>query len=276
MIQWLKLRKYDLIQKGLIPIYTEKQRDKYYEKIVSFFKNSELFEGVVQIGSGTAGYTDIYSDIDLMAACSREEDLVNANGELMRFLYEIGASYLNQHKWSRFMLGINAFFENGLGIDCSIGPTQKHIICSSQWNIALDKTGALTAHIQEENKRFVQRSDSCSVDENILFKCLNGIRRCRIAQKREDYIYAANMLHEAREAAVEIAIVNEGKKLHQFKSFVSLSPSLQDAIKETYPTELTETGITAASHKLQAFLFLVAKNNPSLSPGSNLLSVLAE
>lgn len=50
-------------------MYTESDRQQLLEYIMVFVKDNKEFECLVQIGSGTNGFTDIYSDIDLMIGC---------------------------------------------------------------------------------------------------------------------------------------------------------------------------------------------------------------
>ena len=46
-----------------------KDREKLLNNIVDFMQSSAEFEGLLKIGSCSAGFADICSDIDMMAGC---------------------------------------------------------------------------------------------------------------------------------------------------------------------------------------------------------------
>ena len=50
-------------------MYNFSDREQFLNSIISFFQSCPFFEGLIQIGSGVIGFSDIYSDIDLMAGC---------------------------------------------------------------------------------------------------------------------------------------------------------------------------------------------------------------
>ena len=51
-------------------MYTEEDRLALLGRMLTFVKGNQEFVCLVQIGSGAAGFADIYSDIDLMAGCA--------------------------------------------------------------------------------------------------------------------------------------------------------------------------------------------------------------
>ena len=57
-------------------MYKATDRERLLNKIIGFMWDSSEFEGLLQIGSGTIGFADIYSDIDLMAGCYDAECII--------------------------------------------------------------------------------------------------------------------------------------------------------------------------------------------------------
>ena len=60
-------------------MYKATDRERLLNRIISFMRDSSAFEGLLQIGSGTVGFADIYSDIDLMAGCYDADCVKDAN-----------------------------------------------------------------------------------------------------------------------------------------------------------------------------------------------------
>lgn len=257
-------------------MYTETERQDYYDRVLAFLRGSSLFEGAVQIGSGTYGYTDMYSDIDLMAACTPDTDIQKANEALTEFFINTGASYIWERTWTASVSGVTAYFKNGLNIDISFGPTKELELCSPLWKIVLDKTGQLARHCNEDYIIFLEQFSDYGISEMTVFGCLNALRRFGVALKRGDFIYAANMLNEARDYTVKIVVANEGLKVHQFKSFTSLPEGVRAEITATYPKELDYDDIKKAGDRLLSMLKQAVEKHKKLEFTEGLWSVLTE
>lgn len=76
----------------------------------------------MQIGSGVNGYTDDFSDIDMMVAVNQP---VTENKEKIKeLLLDLGAIYVHEGMFREDIYLLIPFFENGLEMDISIMPTE--------------------------------------------------------------------------------------------------------------------------------------------------------
>ena len=69
-------------------MYSSEDRNDYFSKTIERLESSNLVEGIVQLGSGVIGYKDEYSDIDLMVATSKVEDVENTKRLVHQILSE--------------------------------------------------------------------------------------------------------------------------------------------------------------------------------------------
>ena len=234
-------------------MYTESDRDDLYQKIKTFLLQSDHIEGLLQIGSSTLDYRDIYSDIDLMAGTFDEIAVYHTRDALRVFFRSLNASHIQNRQWTPTVLGFSAFWDNGLSVDISFMPTEQLAIRSNQWRTAFSKTD----HFREVTKRLAkQLSDHPRIpviDEDFHHAFLRELRYTEIALCRNDLIQADLALTEARRQLLTLEIILEGKKHHEFKAYNTLDYQFLKRLEETYPTARTRDAYWSAYHDLQQF-----------------------
>ena len=257
-------------------MYTAEERELFYNKTIGFFRLSELFEGVVQIGSGTIGYRDEYSDIDLMAAYYNKDYVENVKTTVINFFKDLCAGYINERAWTNTILGVSVYFTNGLEMDVSFGPTDELVVCSPQWKIALDKTGKLTQHMEKENQNFINYSSNYGIDDSIPHEFIYVLRRFNIAIKRCNYIYASSMLNVARQYVLDIQVLNEGKNGHEFNAYNTLNTHFQIEFMKTFPSNMSENALKEAKDQLFKLFFNVIENCEKLKFDESIMILLVD
>ncbi len=118
-------------------MYTSEERADLLNKLILFFQQQPLFEGLLQIGSGVSGFSDRFSDVDLMACTIDEPSVLAADQLLTQFFHDQHAVYLEKRVWTDTVLGISAYFQNGLSVDLSFMATEALPIRSSEFRISL-------------------------------------------------------------------------------------------------------------------------------------------
>ncbi|MBQ7875553.1 MAG: hypothetical protein IJ306_10460 [Oscillospiraceae bacterium] len=237
-------------------MYSEKEREELFVKTADFIEKCEEFEGLLQIGSGAIGYNDIYSDIDLMAGCFSAEDVISAKSRLVQFFKNLGAVYINERAWSKTVLGISVYFENGLSSDISFMPTEEIVIRSEKHKIVFAKTQKFSDAVSEKLKSFTPPRTGGSAHHELIY----ALRRCEIAVLRGEFIYADMALSDARNILLLIEAEKEGKDIHQFKAFNILEPAFIKKLEETFPAERKAESLSKAKEKLLSLYIETAKN----------------
>ena len=223
---------------------------------MTFIKDNSEFVGLVQIGSGAEGFADIYSDIDLMAGCGDATSVKAAGDKLFAFFDELGAVYVDHRQWSPTVLGLSAYFENGLSVDLSFMPASEIPIMSKQWCLLWYSVDGLEAEL-------VQKTEALATDDGLNHhRFFFALRKAEIAILRENYIYAEMTLSDARQMLLRMEAMSEGKKIHEFKAYHTLNPDFLRDLQATYPGELSQTALTDAKDALLSlYVRTVERNN---------------
>lgn len=219
-------------------MYTAKERDELLAAVKDYLWSEEDFEGLVQMGSGAAGFRDIYSDIDLMAGC---QDPAAAGEKLYALFDGLGAVYIHRRRWSDTVLGHSAYWENGLSVDISFMPTAQIPVLSDRIAILFSKTDAFTNRIESGLKHYQPPVMDPAAHHAFFF----ALRRCEIAVLRGEYIYADMTLHEARQILLRLHAHGADAK-----RFNALDEVFLAALEGTYPAARSADAISRAKAQL--------------------------
>lgn len=240
-------------------MYSEDEREKLLDSIAEFIKNSEKFICLLQIGSGAEGYRDVYSDIDLMAGCAEALSVKTANDGLAEFFIESGAVYIDYRRWTDSVLGISAYFENGLSVDFSFMPLSEMPIRSKHWKLLWSENEEIKAVLERKTKELDE--NVCPVNQKFHHSFFYALRRAETEILRENYICADMAIGEARRLLLIAKAAAEGKELHQFKAYNTLSGDFLEKLKDTYTRELAASELIAAKDKLLSLYISVIENS---------------
>lgn len=230
-------------------MYTKEERRELLTRIIEYTQAQNEFEGLLQIGSGAIGFADIYSDIDLMAGCLCNDEIEAVHRKLLSFFQDVGAVYIDERVWSKTVLGVSVYFENGLSVDMSYMPTEEIRIHSNQVKIVFAKTKNFLEFIEKE---LGSNSTNYSIDDSVHHKFIYALRKCEVAIIRTEFIYADIALSEARLLLLNVEAAREGKKLHQFKAYNSLDKGFINKLEKTFPVSITQEALRDAKEAVLA------------------------
>ena len=236
-------------------MYTEKDRLALLDRIMAFVKDKPELVCLVQIGSGAEGFADIYSDIDLMAGCVDALSMKAAGDKLFAFFAELGAVYVDHRQWSPTVLGLSAYFENGLSVDLSFMPAHEIPIMSKQWRLLWSSVDGLEAEL-------VQKTEALATDDGLNHhRFFFALRKAEIAILRGNFIYAEMTLSDARQMLLRMEAAAERKKIHEFKAYHTLDKDFLRDLEATYPRELSQTALTRAKDALLSLYVRTVERN---------------
>ncbi|MBT2682323.1 aminoglycoside 6-adenylyltransferase [Bacillus sp. ISL-37] len=242
-------------------MYSPEERRAYFEKAIREIGASDLVEGIVQIGSGVIGYNDEHSDIDLMVATSKIEDAEITRDFVRETLSEFDTSYIKEKQFSKDIFLVIAILQNGLEFNVSIVPREFLSVKSPLWKVVLDKTGLVTEKMEIENEKFGNKPVRYNVGIDVAFEFVYCALALEKELKRNNFIYALKKLEDMRDYTLIVEALNEGKKLHQFKAYETLTPSFIEAYLSTYPEEVTAENMRASSEKLKELFMKTLKQS---------------
>ena len=247
-------------------MYTEEDRLAMHGQILSFVKSNEEFVCLIQMGSGAVGFADIYSDIDLMAGCGDATSVKAAGEKLQAFFGELGAVYVDHRQWSPTVLGLSAYFENGLSVDISFMPAPEIPIMSKQWRLVWSLDDGLEAEL-------IKKTEALATGEGLVngkyhHQFFYNLRKAEIAILRRNYVYAEIVLSDARQMLLRMKAMAEGKKIHEFKAYHTLAKDFLRDLQGTYPRELSQAQLNGAKDALLSLYVRTVDRNglPEIDP----------
>lgn len=250
-------------------MYSSLERDQYFTEVTSKLRRLEKIEGIIQLGSGMKGYKDRYSDIDLMVAI--QGDAHEAKEEIINLLSGMGAFYIKEGKFSEEIFLLIPFYENGLEMDISILPTHLLNVKSPLWQIIFDRTGKVETKMQIENEKFQAQPTPYKLQYDVVFEYYYHFRKLKIEVARGNFVYAIKML--VRGFTLDVQVLNEKKKLHQFKAYETLDTQFMEAMLKTYPIAIDGEGILKAANGLGDLFLKTLNEQHSISFDERLLRI---
>lgn len=227
-------------------MYTVEERDTYYTKTIRAIESVERVEGIVRIGSGVAGYKDRYSDIDLMVAVYSGEESEAAKEAIRQSLEAFKPVYVKEKLFKANVFLLIVFLEDGLEFNISVVPTELLSVRSPLHQVVSDKTGRVSEKMREEDELFRAQPDRYETGD-IVFEFVFASLALRKELKRDNLIYPLRLLETMREYTSMVQVLNERKKLHQFKAYETLDPDFIQSYLATYPSEITRESLKDAA-----------------------------
>ncbi|WJY28300.1 aminoglycoside 6-adenylyltransferase [Sporosarcina trichiuri] len=254
--------------------YSESERQQFLERITEEITLLTNVEGVVQIGSGVDGFSDLYSDIDLMVGVSNSADPGQAKTDIKDIFEELRPLYIKEKQFSADIHLLIVFLDNGLEFNVSVAPLRLLPVKSPLWKILVDKTGAVAERMNQENKRFEQEAVQYETGIDLPFEFAYCAHSAKKALNRNNPIYALQMLETMRTYLLYIQAMNEQKKVHQFKAYNTLDPEFVSNFLSIYPTDTSVGTLKAARNHLILLFKEVVQKSPLYNLDGGLVELL--
>lgn len=252
-------------------MYTKNEREVYFQNVVTRVQGIQDVEGIIRLGSGTIGYSDQYSDIDLMIATTEQVEV--AKDSIKANLQSVGAFYIKEEKFSDRIFLLIPFFKNGLEMNISVLSITDLNVKSPLWKLIFDRNGDVHTKMHEENEKFIQQEQPYLKKFDITFEFAYHLRKLHIEVQRENVIFAMKMLDVLRDFTLTIQILNEQKKLHQFKAYHTLEKDFINQLMGSYPTIIDPPGIMQASRLITELFINTVKYNAQFDYDEQLFKI---
>lgn len=257
-------------------MYSPEERNAYFVNTIKELETSNLVEGVVQLGSGVNEYKDEHSDIDLMVATSRIEDVEITKNLVLRIFSGYNPLYIKEKQFSKDIYLVIAIMQNKLEFNVSIVPRELLSVKSPLWKVIVDKTSLVTEKMNSENEKFINRPIKYTVNFDVVFEFVYCSLSMEKELRRNNIIYALKMLENMREYTLIVQALNEDKKFHQFKAYETLNPSFIHSYILTYPGEVTRENLRVSAEKLKELFAETVKQSTIYTIDNDLYQLLAK
>ncbi|TCI21175.1 aminoglycoside 6-adenylyltransferase [Exiguobacterium sp. SL-9] len=256
-------------------MYSTVERDTHFQHVLNHLQTNTGVQGVVQLGSGVAGYQDRYSDIDLMVAARTDVDPQSIKRRLADYFLQLSPVFIKEKQFGPDIYLLIVLLENRLEFNVSIAPLEILPVRSTLWNVVVDRDGQLLQHMKTEHERFIASSIRYETSD-VPFEFIYASLALEKELKRNNPIYALKMLETLRELTLTAQALKEGRKVHQFKAYHTLNHSFIEDYLQTYPASVDPVSIRRAKQSLHALFATCLEDHPQFKLESYMQRLLHE
>lgn len=242
-------------------MYSKVERDTHFQQVIQHLQTDTGVQGVVQLGSGAAGYQDQYSDIDLMVAARTGADPQSIKQHLAGYFLQLSPVFIKEKQFGPDIYLLIVLLENQLEFNVSVAPFNILPVRSPLWNVVADRDGQLLQRMETEHERFISSPIQYETGD-IPFEFVYASLALEKELKRNNPIYALKMLETLRELTLTAQALKEGRKVHQFKAYHTLDRSFVEDYLQTYPASVHPVSIRRAKQSLHALFATCMKDRP--------------
>ena len=225
--------------------YSPEYRQSTLDRVLDALEADERITGVLVVGSGSVGFDDDYSDIDLCIVCPDGQTLSIYQDWRERFeklLPVIGCSPVTYGPHSHlYALLLDGFLELDAGFIGMGSLAAKR----ERWKVAFDRSGNI-ADIMTRNWANRPQVDLKSEYLRRADGIWHHILHVRQALRRRQVWRARHYLETVRNLIMELAGIRLGLEMNHFRDADKLPNELLSDIEQTIPTGIMEAEILHA------------------------------
>jgi hypothetical protein len=186
-------------------LYTEEERVSVLGRIVELAQRDERMAGCVLVGSGSYGFADEYSDIDLCMAVHDDVDVRGAFDDWR----QMTESMLPVFAYCPSVRGEDIFLHNFfltsyLEINMCFMRCRDLTARTPNWKIVLDRTGAIHDRMTRTSDSDAQSSDAGQYLKQRVSAIWHYVLHAFVASKRGRYWQAISDIEEIRNQTIRI------------------------------------------------------------------------
>ncbi|NGP45922.1 hypothetical protein G4V62_13560 [Bacillaceae bacterium SIJ1] len=225
--------------------------------IKHFTKPLQNVQALFLVGSGATGFSDLYSDLDVLIVTKNPEDVVTIHQKITEYLqstHSILKMKTYRHEDDIFVTC--SFFDHYLELDLGIWSFQKIRATKPHWTVIFDKG----KHVSEKLSRSGNTLPQKDIEETIyasLTMMWPFFRGAAVAIKRGHYIKALKDIDVIRNHIIEIVCLREGKAYDFDKSIDQIDNAYFDRLKKTYEISMDDMSIQQTLFDVMHLLFEV-------------------
>lgn len=256
-------------------MYSTVERDTQFQHVLNHLQTDTGVQGVVQLGSGAAGYQDRYSDIDLMVAARTGADPQSIKQHLAGYFLQLSPVFIKEKQFGPDIYLLIVLLENQLEFNVSVAPFNILPVRSPLWNVVADRDGQLLQRMETEHERFISSPIQYETGD-IPFEFVYASLALEKELKRNNPIYALKMLETLREFTLTAQALKEGRKVHQFKAYHTLNRSFIEDYLQTYPNSIDPISIQRAKQSIHTLFSACLKDHPQFKLEPSMQRLLYE
>jgi predicted nucleotidyltransferase len=219
--------------------YTPAERQDVLEILLVILRDDPRTDGILLVGSGSEGFDDEYSDIDMHVVIHPAEHVRSAFLEFEATVR--GALAVSRSVES--VRGANVFLwamllENYLEIDVCFLALADLTARKGRWKVMYDQTDGKIEDIQRKTWAEKERSDPTPVDRDTVGAMWHHIIHATIAVQRGQHWRALWEIEEIRDHTIELRGLAEGLETKRYRHVDQMSQDFLFGLERARPARL--------------------------------------
>jgi len=240
-------------------LYTAAQRQETLDRLLAALATDERIAGVIVVGSGSVGFEDAYSDVDLDVVMYAADDVApvcDAWTERIRAMFEVWGQFSTNYAPDSFLRGF--LLANYLEVDIGFVHLGNLQAGKWRWQVAFDRSGQIEA-IQQQTWAERQKVDAHAVYVHAIGGIWHYVLHVAVATRRGQVWRALHDLDSVRLLAVELAGLRYELNVTRGRQADQLPADFLAALEETLPGSSAPADILRALRAATACFFEQAR-----------------
>ena len=219
-------------------MYTHNERIEMMSEIERFTKSLNEVQALLLVGSGSTGFRDKYSDLDLLVVVKNSEEVVTINKKLRDYL-QSRFCILKEKTYSHEedILVSCFFFDNYLELDLGVWSLNKLKATKPNWIVVFDQEKTISEKLTDSLKKLPQRDMDDTINDSLSF-IWQFVRSAAVALKRGQYIKALKDIDFIRNQIIEFICLRNNIRFDFDKSIDLIDCCYSERLGKTYEVKM--------------------------------------
>lgn len=227
-----------------MPLFSITDRKNVMDYIISFTEQNEHIVALIAVGSGSYGYIDELSDLDMVVAIDSDENLETVmeyvSSQLNKRLNFIYFKQMPQRRLQVYLA------DNYLEIDIGYGAYTNAAATRKNWKVLFDKSGTVDEAMRTSWEKNEKTPKTNELDKK-LAECSDvvwhNLMHSAVAIKRRQYWRAVAELEIARNLLIELLGFRYSLETKRGRDVDKLPEAELTVLKKTLVTSFTQDAL---------------------------------
>ncbi|MCR2822186.1 nucleotidyltransferase domain-containing protein [Lederbergia panacisoli] len=225
-------------------MYKCEDRTNLLNEITRFSKTISGIQGLLLVGSGSKGFRDEFSDLDLLVVVKNSEDVVHIQDLLREHIkhhFLVLKEKVYRHEEDIFVTCF--FFDHFLELDLGVWSKSKLRATKPHWKVIFDSENNEIQRLLKESLSSRSVSNFNETVKDSLSFIWQFFRSAAVALKRKQYIKALKDIDFIRDQIIHFLCLQNGVNDDFEKSIDKIDSPFLSKLKRTYEVKMNDESI---------------------------------
>ncbi|MBS4219856.1 hypothetical protein KHA96_16195 [Bacillus sp. FJAT-49711] len=237
-------------------MYRYEDRTKLLNEITRYSKTICGIQSLLLVGSGSSGFRDELSDLDLLIVVKNSEDAGLIHDRLKEYIHQhfhVLKKKVYRHEEDIFVTCF--FFDDFLELDLGVWSKSKLRATKPHWKVLFDRENDEIDRLLEESLSSLNASEINAAVKDSLSFIWQFFRSAAVALKRQQYIKALKDIDFIRDQIIRLLCIQNGINYDFDKSIDHLDSPFTPKLKRTYEVKMNDKSIKTVLFEIMDLYF---------------------